>query len=140
MPDISKYRELIRYQDFGAIEFARDEVRGDLELIEALVDEYWRLDTWEARSLVIQLVQDTQAEVSLPIMRDFLRAAVPNDAWADHIQTTKAIAVSHLEGDFEVLRTLIDDRDALKKLVWSHLAEQGESVVAAPDVGKPETA
>ena len=134
MSDISKFQILIKNQDFGGIEFARDEVRDDPELVAALVDEYWRIGTWKERSLMIQLIQDHREPVLREMMEDFLQAPIPDDAWADHMELTKAIALCHLEDDSDgsLFRIYLDDRTRLHTDIM--LAEIDSEIVETPEV------
>jgi hypothetical protein len=133
MTDISRYRRLVRDLDFQGVEFARDEIRDAPELVEALAEEYWQLNTWRERSFIVQLVQDCMNPVLRALMKDFLRARVSDDAWADHVELTKAIAVCHVEGDYDLFPMYLDDRDRLHSDIAQLLEEQGHTITATPE-------
>lgn len=112
MSKIERFLDLVRVNDAQQIEFERDNVTpADLE---ALTEAYWTLDSWKQKAALIDLVQDHMGPRTRELMLDILQA--PNSELEDYI-VTKAIALSHLEEDFERFMVYYNDPQLLKETV-----------------------
>jgi hypothetical protein len=89
--------ELVHRTDFQEIEFARDQVHfADLS---ALAAAYPALESWDQKAALINLIQDHLDPRFRPLMLDFL--AAPDTRGDDVIPLTKAIALCHLDENFD---------------------------------------
>lgn len=106
--DLRSFENLVRARDWEAIEGWRGRVR--VEHIASLVALYDRVQTWDERCAVLQLIQDKLHPESRRCMHHFLAAPNGDD---ENFELTKAIAVCHLERDFARFVTYLDDRKKL---------------------------
>ena len=118
MSRIDEFLPIIQRADFEEIESARDRVtRADLGLF---AETYKSLPTWEQKAALINLVQDHLDARLRPMMFDFLSAPNVRD---DTHELTKAIALCHLEGDFERFMVYYNDRRLLREEVGFRLQD-----------------
>jgi hypothetical protein len=120
MNKLDHWLSLVEAQDHVAIEGARDDVTPDD--IPALIDAYWHRDDWVEKGLLINLMQDYLDPNLQPVMLDFLRA--PSEPTGDFIEVTKAIALCHLDGDFNKFTAYYDDRQLLERVAQQYLSAQ----------------
>ena len=116
MPKIEELLQIIRRADFQEIESARDQVT--VSILGALAAAYPSLETWEQKAALINLIQDHLDPCFRPIMLDFLSA--PDTRGDDTVPLTKAIALCHLEENFDNFTIYYNDHNLLADRV-SHL-------------------
>ena len=97
MTKIEHLLSVVKSGDLEDIEAARDGVTG--QDLDALVEAYWSLQTWEQKCGLVNLVQDHIAPRTREIMLDYLRA--PDDESGDYVELTQAIALCHLDENFD---------------------------------------
>jgi hypothetical protein len=109
----SQFMEIVTQADFIAIESARDQVT--FRDLGALVKAYETLETWDQKAALINLVQDHLDPRMRRMMEDFIGA--PDDLQEDNIILTKAIALCHLQEDFDRFMDYYNDRGLLERTV-----------------------
>lgn len=123
--DIPRMMQLVRAEDWDAIEGARDRVRGvDLE---ALLPEYWQLEGWMQKIAFANLVQDQAHPALRAIMLDVLRA--PRDRNGDVVELTKAVALGFVDEQYDTFMRFYEDRRALHAAVREVLEAHGMTEV-----------
>jgi hypothetical protein len=98
--------ELVQRADFQEIEAARDQV--EFSDLGAMAAAYPSLKTWDQKAALINLVQDHLDPRFRPIMLDFLEA--PDTRGDDVIPLTKAIALCHLDENFDIFMDYYKDQ------------------------------
>lgn len=100
------------YEPFDELEVAREAVGP--EHVSLLVSAYEGLKSWPARAALVWLIQDHLSEASRPLMRHFLLHSPPDTVGWDRMRTVRAIALCHLERDFDLQEALMDDPAAVE--------------------------
>ncbi len=97
-----------------------EQVRGSVQETDlaALADAYWSLQQWGQKAALLQLVQNHIHPDTRPIMLDILQA--PDDELAGRFETTKAIALCHLEGDLGLFTGYQDNPGLLDEALRRH--------------------
>jgi len=120
MSTISSLLELIKRDDPNQIEAARNQITPTM--LPALVKAYRKLPDWPRKLAMINLIQDHISPVSRPVMKDILRA--PESLDPDYVQTTKAVALCHLESDFDRFVDYHQDRRLLASQVEKYRRQE----------------
>ncbi len=106
---MESFEAMVRALDWEAIETWRQHVT--LAHVESLVALYARMQTWEERCAVLQLLQDKPHPEVTSVMHHFLVGAPKGDD--ENFELTKATALCHLTGNFELFPIYYDDREKL---------------------------
>ena len=111
--DLQSFENMVLDRNFEEIEAWRHRVT--TEYIPHFTALYDRVQSWDERCAVLQLLQDELHPEVTKRMHHFLGA--PEDQNGDLYELTKAIALCHLEQDFSLFMTYYEDRNKLAEQV-----------------------
>jgi len=115
--------KIVRRADFEEIEESRDLV--EFHHFGELAAAYSSLESWNQKAALINLVQDHLDPRFRPIMLDFLRA--PDTRGDDVIPLTKAIALCHLDENFDDFMRYYNNTQLIDERASEYLKNRGET-------------
>ena len=130
---INRFMPIIEEDDPNSIEEARDFVQ--TEDIEPLIALYWRLENWQQKRALVDIMQDQYHPDMQKMMLDFLRAPMAEgDEW---VELAKAVALSFMDEKYDQFMTYYNDRKLLAHHVKEVLRKNGLKAEPVPESEKP---
>lgn len=125
---LERFLPILTSNDYNDIEEARGWVQEPD--IEPLMGLYWRLDAWEQKGYVVDLLQDQYHDDLPKLMLDFLRAPLkPGD---EGIELSQAAALGFIDEKYDRFMTYYNDRQLLARDIGEVLRKNGLRPDAPP--------
>ncbi len=130
---VQRFLPVIESDDFDTIEEAREWVQP--EDIEPLITLYWRLDDWQQKRALVDVLQDQYHPDMHKMMLDFLRVPVaPGDEW---VELAQAVALGFIDEKYDRFMNYYNDRKLLARDVKEVLRKNGLNAEPLPEQEKP---
>ena len=125
---IQRFLPIIEGDVANDIEAARDLVQpADIEPLIAL---YWRLDNWQQKRALVDIMQDQYHPDMHKMMLDFLRVPVaPGDEW---VELAQAVALGFIDEKYDRFMNYYNDRKLLARDVKEVLRKNGMNADPLP--------